>query len=208
MPARFRIAAWLATERGLASSVLEGEIMRQTSRAYHVRAHALIRESERCHRCHQPIDNPASRLLGYGPICAGYLGLPHAEVYAAMSREERQAVLDRATRSTEVEIWLPKSAVEVELDYPCYARTRDQWCDRDGPGGFMGHSCRPQVRHKVVRVITYQGNEDWISRMIDKALPDGKHEIFGEGGFIKIQTTERPAGLKIGEPRSCPHESH
>lgn len=25
--------------------------------------------------------------------------------------------------------------------YPCHSRPREQWCDRDGPGGFMGHTC-------------------------------------------------------------------
>lgn len=24
---------------------------------------------------------------------------------------------------------------------PCHAKPRAQWCDRDGPGGFMGHTC-------------------------------------------------------------------
>jgi hypothetical protein len=24
---------------------------------------------------------------------------------------------------------------------PCHARSADDWCDRDGPGGFMGHTC-------------------------------------------------------------------
>lgn len=28
--------------------------------------------------------------------------------------------------------------------YPCHARDRKDWCDWDGPGGFMGHTCIPQ----------------------------------------------------------------
>lgn len=27
---------------------------------------------------------------------------------------------------------------------PCHAKPRDEWCDRDGPGGFMGHTCYPK----------------------------------------------------------------
>ena len=26
---------------------------------------------------------------------------------------------------------------------PCHAKPREQWCDRDGPGEFMGHTCYP-----------------------------------------------------------------
>lgn len=30
------------------------------------------------------------------------------------------------------------------MDYPCHALPREKWCDRDGPGGFMGHTCVPR----------------------------------------------------------------
>lgn len=26
-------------------------------------------------------------------------------------------------------------------DYPCHSKPKDQWCDRHGPGDFMGHTC-------------------------------------------------------------------
>lgn len=26
-------------------------------------------------------------------------------------------------------------------DHPCHRLPRDQWCDSDGAGGFMGHTC-------------------------------------------------------------------
>lgn len=29
----------------------------------------------------------------------------------------------------------------TDKDFPCHARPREQWCDRDGPGGFTGHTC-------------------------------------------------------------------
>lgn len=28
-------------------------------------------------------------------------------------------------------------------DWPCHRKTRDQWCDHDAEGGFMGHTCVP-----------------------------------------------------------------
>lgn len=29
-----------------------------------------------------------------------------------------------------------------EEQYPCHSLPREQWCDREGPGGFMGHTCK------------------------------------------------------------------
>lgn len=104
---------WLMKEKGFASRELSGEVLRVTPKAIQVRAHAIIRESDACHRCGLAIDNPASRLLGYGPICSDYLGLPHAEVYAAMSPEEKRAILAKAEVETVRECWLPLSQVVI-----------------------------------------------------------------------------------------------
>src|SRR5262245_34595005 len=30
-------------------------------------------------------------------------------------------------------------------DWPCHSRPQSEWCDRDGAGGFMGHTCEPEV---------------------------------------------------------------
>lgn len=34
----------------------------------------------------------------------------------------------------------PASPAEVPR---CHSLPREQWCDRDGAGGFMGHTCKP-----------------------------------------------------------------
>lgn len=26
---------------------------------------------------------------------------------------------------------------------PCHSRPKEEWCDKHGPGGFMGHTCYP-----------------------------------------------------------------
>jgi hypothetical protein len=26
-------------------------------------------------------------------------------------------------------------------NFPCHSRPKENWCDNDGPGGFMGHTC-------------------------------------------------------------------
>ena len=42
----------------------------------------------------------------------------------------------------------------MQLDYPCHAKPRAQWCDHDGPGGFMGHTCCDQrVFVRVQQVV-------------------------------------------------------
>lgn len=28
------------------------------------------------------------------------------------------------------------------MEYPCRKLDESEWCDRDGPGGFMGHTCQ------------------------------------------------------------------
>ncbi len=30
--------------------------------------------------------------------------------------------------------------------WPCHKKMRHLWCDRDGPGDFMGHTCQPHSR--------------------------------------------------------------
>jgi hypothetical protein len=32
-------------------------------------------------------------------------------------------------------------AQELTRSIPCRSKPRSEWCDRDGPGGFMGHTC-------------------------------------------------------------------
>jgi DNA adenine methylase len=51
----------------------------------------------------------------------------------AMPPSERCAVLE--------EIQKQLSAPPSMGPYPCHESARENWCDRDGPGGFMGHTC-------------------------------------------------------------------
>lgn len=35
---------------------------------------------------------------------------------------------------------------------PCHAKPKEKWCDRNGPGGFMGHTCgEPKTNGDVIR---------------------------------------------------------
>lgn len=35
--------------------------------------------------------------------------------------------------------------------YPCHEHPKENWCDRDGPGGFMGHTCIERHRSELRR---------------------------------------------------------
>lgn len=32
------------------------------------------------------------------------------------------------------------------MDWPCHSKPQSEWCDREGPGGFMGHTCKTTAR--------------------------------------------------------------
>lgn len=87
------------------------------------------------------------------------------------------------------------------MDYPCHKLSKDQWCDKRGTGGFMGHTCvpiqknndkdhRPQITpsqlkqaiDETIKKLMWRLNEDkgwgaWLSR----------HEI---SGFITEEYDE------------------
>jgi SWI/SNF-related matrix-associated actin-dependent regulator 1 of chromatin subfamily A len=107
------LPAWIAREKGFASREVTGTVLAVTQKAVQVRAHVMVRECETCLNCGRAIDSPASRLLGFGPVCSDNLGLPHAETYAAMSPAEREAIRNRVQVETTVECWLPRKSVVI-----------------------------------------------------------------------------------------------
>ena len=34
----------------------------------------------------------------------------------------------------------------LKKEYPCHSKPKSEWCDRHGPGGFMGHTCETMAR--------------------------------------------------------------
>jgi hypothetical protein len=150
---------WLMQDRGYASRALEGEVTGESAKAIRVRARVLIRESDFCHRCHLPIDNPASRLLGYGPTCSERLGLPHAELLASMGKEERAAVLLAVSKATTIEAWLPKQHITIK-ELSAMAR--------------------------ITRTIIYEGTEEFLTRQLGHSLSDGEHVFSPDGKMIVV----------------------
>lgn len=61
------------------------------------------------------------------------------------------------------------SSTSSKPDFPCHALPKDQWCDRHGPGGFMGHTCDtpkprlskwvPEIDPMILRRIGKTGEE-------------------------------------------------
>jgi NTP pyrophosphatase (non-canonical NTP hydrolase) len=39
------------------------------------------------------------------------------------------------------------------MDYPCHEKTKEFWCDKDGPCGFMGHTCVPERMHELRALV-------------------------------------------------------
>jgi SNF2 family DNA or RNA helicase len=143
----FNVADWLAKDRKLASRELSGVVLRATDKALFVRAHCTVRESQYCLRCHQEIDNPISRLVGFGPVCSDHLGIPRPE---ALKPELIDAIRERVARETVAEMWLPRrhltilervaasphSSPEPELP-PAPASAPQRLIEHDGTGFIL-----------------------------------------------------------------------
>jgi len=39
---------------------------------------------------------------------------------------------------------------EERPEPPCHGRPKTEWCDKDGPGGFMGHTCWGKMGKKTL----------------------------------------------------------
>jgi hypothetical protein len=60
----------------------------------------------------------------------------------------------------ELEARIEQERREGELpEPPCRRLPREKWCDRNGPGGFMGHTCCPSA---VVGAVSENRVGDWI----------------------------------------------
>ena len=55
--------------------------------------------------------------------------------------------------------------------HPCHSRPKEQWCDHAGPGGFMGHTCKP----------TTTSGGLWRN---NPATPEGKYLVKRRDGTI------------------------
>jgi hypothetical protein len=108
-----KIPQWIAKDKDLLSRTMEGTLTRVTEKAVLFNGAALIRESRSCHRCGREITHPASLCVGYGPECSAKLGILWPE--GLLSEEEIEKIRSSIRRQTQVEIWLPRSRTEIEI---------------------------------------------------------------------------------------------
>lgn len=87
------------------------------------------------------------------------------------------------------------------MEYPCHKLPKEQWCDSQGPGGFMGHTCLPiqkrsdkDHRPQIKRLAVKKAGETVRRKLLDRLDNDkgwgawlSRHEI---SGFITEEYDE------------------
>lgn len=61
-------------------------------------------------------------------------------------------------------------------DYPCHQLPRNRWCDRDGPGGFMGHTCLTTTESIMSRQL-FNNREHRGDNLVNLPFADLYHII-------------------------------
>lgn len=107
------VPRWLAVKNDLLSRTMEGTLESVTEKAVLFKGSAIIKESRFCHRCGREITHPASLCVGYGPECSAKLGILWPD--GLLTEEEIARIRETIRRQTEVEIWLPRSRTEIEV---------------------------------------------------------------------------------------------
>lgn len=109
------IPLWLARRLNCAATLV-GQIVEtayreiQTSRGlrrlrcYHFVGRNAIGGTDRCHRCHRPLTDPVSRIVGYGAECCRILGVSRR---IDMNDESNAAEVEQIIRSQRVDVWIP-----------------------------------------------------------------------------------------------------
>lgn len=73
------------------------------------------------------------------------------------------------------------------MEYPCHKLPQDQWCDKNGQGGFMGHTC---IKPKEQNPIGF-GRSEIKDIEIQKAITLLKEKI-------EMRLTQKHRGSYIG----------
>ena len=72
----------------------------------------------------------------------------------------RQGIVTEAADYT----WDLERMDAARADPPCHSRPKEQWCDREGPGGFMGHTCTAPLSDITAR--KYVTTSDSLARIL------------------------------------------
>ena len=140
-----KIPAWLARTEKL-TTILTGEVLRETPKALYIKGYAKIMPSQNCLRCGREITNPVSRVVGIGPECCAKLGIARPDYTKSV---ELQKQLEQ---STAFERWFPKSQIEVEGTWELLPTPVDAVKE------LIGN--RLCIEEKMIRVFTVPGNKE------------------------------------------------
>lgn len=97
-----------------------------------------------------------------------------------MSNRHRQLQHDEHARRKRWRHFLERRHPCIEP--PCHSKPKATWCDKNGPGGFMGHTCIDPPRQSLWRNF----KQGYLN-----GLMFGKYHVQGYGRAFKV-------GAKLG----------
>lgn len=108
------IKAWLAkslsTEKNIQMfrNIVVNQVVRETPKAYLIRAKLAAKPAVNCHVCGRDLDNEISIATGIGPVCAEKIGFErNLDKYQLLT-----AIQELVEKTGIIELWLPKSQIK------------------------------------------------------------------------------------------------
>lgn len=86
---------------------LDGNVIRQTEKAFLIEGTAEVRPSIDCLRCGRELTHPISQMVGYGPVCSQELGIDRPDMSSA------EAFAEQIKTSTKFSAWFPRAYTEL-----------------------------------------------------------------------------------------------
>ena len=59
------------------------------------------------------------------------------------------------------------------------------------------------MKKSVMRIITYDGDSEWVDFILSKSLPVGRRELGGKDRFIEVRQVNLEASITPGEVKRC-----
>lgn len=101
----------------------------------------------------------------------------------------------------------------METKYPCHDLPQDQWCDRFGPGGFMGHTCHPvkprltkwvpETNPMILRRVGKTGEElAEAAKICSRITIQGIHGVDSATGLTNLEALAREVADVMAQCRT------
>jgi len=114
------LSSWFVTRSGFGSTLIEGEVEKQTEKAILFSGNAVLKPSNICCKCGRILTDPVSIELGIGPICAGI------DQRDSMTQAEKDEYVRKFSATHSVKGWIPKSAIMNREDLPELEKKKEQ----------------------------------------------------------------------------------